>query len=806
MQLTPIQPILSVMVPVLAAAPVTDGGFSIELGAPGGDLPPALPPQPAMLAAAGDSDTAPDETAKPLTQDLSPLVTMQGAQPFDVPMVQSFTDSALLATLVASPDVSWVTKVLPAPPQTLRGDADQTLPPQTPTAILRAEVMPLLAPNTMVPDRLGRNLAVPDMTVLRSTAPYAPVTSPDRLAPATEQVTVAQAQSPTPAAQDALPDQIGTSGRNQTPHAIIEHRPTALGHHWPQEPAAVAANSIPADASPATRPLHPADNPLPDSLFSGSPPNGGPPSGGTQTGGTEIRRPTPDISPPDSPLSGKAALEGPLPDQQTRVPTSHQVTPIKTDMASGPTGWNAPQTLPSPRGILRELPTIMANQTARAPIMTGAKTPVPPTPTDVGNSVKFIAVDASAQSMLGPVPHPVQSSPMISNGLPMTPVPTQPPVTAGIQLLPEPAQTPNPHANLVIATRPAPVIAPENAAPTPVQQSLPLITSAYEPLSGSDDVVIRQAPESVDQKFAPLSDIWRTDAPRPSVPPSVLPEAGQASLANAIHLQSSVADRPRYTLRASDPTVAPAMQTAASDPQSGDQRPDAALPRPLAMSLALPSSSPRPAEGVGRTDAPPAPPFSPPARVQAATSSPAERQPLPPADGIKTLIDTDPAALPHRDAHSLPPVMAAPGTTSGAIPSTPAPLPAPSQIAQTIVQNVQRAGTGPIDVVLRPEELGQVRFEMHPNGDRLHVVLFVERPEALDLLRRNIEQFLSDLRQSGYQQTSLSFGDWGQRDSHRSGANGTQGQMSDIDADLPALPRHTLPAPMAVDGRLDLRL
>lgn len=72
---------------------------------------------------------------------------------------------------------------------------------------------------------------------------------------------------------------------------------------------------------------------------------------------------------------------------------------------------------------------------------------------------------------------------------------------------------------------------------------------------------------------------------------------------------------------------------------------------------------------------------------------------------------------------------------------------------------------GPVEVVLNPQELGRMRFEMHQHGDHMRVFLVAERPETLDLLRRHGEQLLADLRQSGFGGASLSFGNWGQQGS-----------------------------------------
>ncbi|TGD41937.1 flagellar hook-length control protein FliK [Pseudotabrizicola sediminis] len=138
------------------------------------------------------------------------------------------------------------------------------------------------------------------------------------------------------------------------------------------------------------------------------------------------------------------------------------------------------------------------------------------------------------------------------------------------------------------------------------------------------------------------------------------------------------------------------------------------------------------------------------------------------------------------------------GTTGPAVP-TPA-----SQISQTILQIIQKGADSPVEVMLRPEELGKIRFDLTTIGDRLHIMLYVERPDAMDLIRRHGEQFLNDLRLSGFGNPSLSFGDWSQRDARPA------------KAPVPAKPTDGSPAAYDIPagqaartvaaGRLDLRL
>jgi hypothetical protein len=81
----------------------------------------------------------------------------------------------------------------------------------------------------------------------------------------------------------------------------------------------------------------------------------------------------------------------------------------------------------------------------------------------------------------------------------------------------------------------------------------------------------------------------------------------------------------------------------------------------------------------------------------------------------------------------------------------------PAELAQIAAQRPD----GPVDLLLNPEDLGRLRFEMTQSPEGLRVVLSIEQPETLDLVRRHAEQFLTELRQAGFGSATLSFGQWG---------------------------------------------
>lgn len=87
---------------------------------------------------------------------------------------------------------------------------------------------------------------------------------------------------------------------------------------------------------------------------------------------------------------------------------------------------------------------------------------------------------------------------------------------------------------------------------------------------------------------------------------------------------------------------------------------------------------------------------------------------------------------------------------------------APRHPIQTaILDEVQRLAStpsgGPVTLTLSPEELGTLRFVVQETEQGLYLHLTVDQPATLDLLRRQADLLLSDLRQFGFHNASLSF-------------------------------------------------
>lgn len=83
------------------------------------------------------------------------------------------------------------------------------------------------------------------------------------------------------------------------------------------------------------------------------------------------------------------------------------------------------------------------------------------------------------------------------------------------------------------------------------------------------------------------------------------------------------------------------------------------------------------------------------------------------------------------------------------------------------IERVQtQSGVEATEIRLDPEELGRLRITLEGEGEAVRVRVEVERPETLDLLRRNVDKLTETLREAGYTQSDMQFSTWsGQRQS-----------------------------------------
>lgn len=139
-------------------------------------------------------------------------------------------------------------------------------------------------------------------------------------------------------------------------------------------------------------------------------------------------------------------------------------------------------------------------------------------------------------------------------------------------------------------------------------------------------------------------------------------------------------------------------------------------------------------------------------------------------------------------------------------------VPPPEQFVPTVFKQLLphslAAKFGAVELSLAPTELGHVKFQIHQQPDSVRVVLTAERPETLDLLRRNAEQLLQEFKHAGFSDASLSFGQWDQRGKPApTPAEAVAVFDDDFVSDSANLPtRHISPNILPAGQSLDLRL
>lgn len=142
-------------------------------------------------------------------------------------------------------------------------------------------------------------------------------------------------------------------------------------------------------------------------------------------------------------------------------------------------------------------------------------------------------------------------------------------------------------------------------------------------------------------------------------------------------------------------------------------------------------------------------------------------QPMSSPTGLAVQLNTLEAAMQNAGADAAPDSLSFTETSRGRLEATQsmqsvmnivqtrADLPA--NVARQIVEVVNRSADRSIELRLSPAELGHVRMKMSPADTGLVVSIVAERPETLDLMRRNIEQLERALEGIGYDDVSFSF-------------------------------------------------
>lgn len=89
-----------------------------------------------------------------------------------------------------------------------------------------------------------------------------------------------------------------------------------------------------------------------------------------------------------------------------------------------------------------------------------------------------------------------------------------------------------------------------------------------------------------------------------------------------------------------------------------------------------------------------------------------------------------------------------------------------TKVGDQVAQAVRQASGGPVEITLNPEELGRVRMHLATGDQGVTLIVTAERPETLDLMRRNIDQLAAEYREMGFGTMQFSFGQEGAGGQH----------------------------------------
>ena len=142
------------------------------------------------------------------------------------------------------------------------------------------------------------------------------------------------------------------------------------------------------------------------------------------------------------------------------------------------------------------------------------------------------------------------------------------------------------------------------------------------------------------------------------------------------------------------------------------------------------------------------------------------------------------------------------GQPQQASPHAPAPHADPRPVMQQVASAMVTTRKDATEIALSPEELGRLRLVIS-GPDRNHVTIWAERPETLDLVRRNADMLTQHLQEAGIETADMEFrrDDSGPWHSDDRGHTSAEAESSET----PMITRVQITPPSS-DRRVDIRL
>lgn len=355
---------------------------------------------------------------------------------------------------------------------------------------------------------------------------------------------------------------------------------------------------------------------------------------------------------------------------------------------------------------------------------------------------------------------------------------------------PEKSQPDMPEASVVPPERPMPA-ASAKTPPEQRQSVLPPAASQLEKAGPPPDIPRKKLTTSAVDKQSVPPEVQQTQNPR-------LPDAGPAIVQSPNLAKTGLAkpesDRPDgpQNLKTLPKSAGPLMQAqpAAEMPKTDLGQ---SVPQVTPKQPAEPKLLSVPLQTTGHETAHKTPvltPAEPLLHMQTTQASTVASQPLfepqlglalAPPSGHASPLATAPVAT------------ATPAQTSYAV----------HQITTQIATEAGAVTSRDIEVRLDPEELGRVRITVHPRETGLFIALAVERPETLELLRKNADELMSNLQEFDLSEATIDFSQEG--DSPPSDPDAEPPDQQDAPVQLTLTEQISYAMPQN-DGRLDLRL
>jgi flagellar hook-length control protein FliK len=173
---------------------------------------------------------------------------------------------------------------------------------------------------------------------------------------------------------------------------------------------------------------------------------------------------------------------------------------------------------------------------------------------------------------------------------------------------------------------------------------------------------------------------------------------------------------------------------------------------------------------------------------------------------LAKLATPDPAIL--GDEPLGPDLGAPPGSqssvTTTAAATTALPRSYAPHVAHQIVTAIVQTSGATTEIALNPEELGRVRISVTAGDNGLTVAIIAERPETVDLMRRNIDLLTRELREMGYENPTFTFGDQSGDADQDQGDGAVQSGAASDPSTADEHPQTSMR--VALSGGLDLKL